>query len=162
MELDREFMRIMATNVAVSRRGARLWHAFAREVARGCDVLVVPAPSSAASLRARGRFQTMPLATAVASELQVHGVPAVVADVLHMTGVTGKSVMQSGSADRARRIKGHVSADGGIEGRVVVLVDDIMTSGATLAECAHAISECGGIPVAAFVLACVPLRNDGT
>lgn len=127
-------------------------------------ILVVPAPSSRASKRARGRFQTRTLALAVAQELRQCVGDAEYADVLDLQGVAAKSVASSNKAGRASRIRGHVCIKprnrAVLRDRMVVLVDDIVTSGATLHECASVLHRHGARVVAAVALAVVPPRSD--
>lgn len=125
-------------------------------------ILVVPVPSSAESKRARGRFQTKTLAKAVAAQLRVCVSEAVYADVLDLHGVFSKSVVASGRDDRAARIRGRVRVKRDADLRSpVILVDDIVTSGATIRECAKALHRHGADVVAVFTLAAVPLRTSG-
>lgn len=125
-------------------------------------ILVVPVPSSAESKRARGRFQTKTLAKAVAAQLRVCVSEAVYADVLDLHGVFSKSVVASGRDDRAARIRGRVRVKRDTDLRSpVILVDDIVTSGATIRECAKALHRHGADVVAVFTLAAVPLRTSG-
>lgn len=126
------------------------------------QILVVPVPSSAESKRARGRFQTKTLAKAVAAQLRVCVSEAVYADVLDLHGVFSKSVVASGRDDRAARIRGRVRVKRDADLRSpVILVDDIVTSGATIRECAKALYRHGADVVAVFTLAAVPLRTSG-
>ncbi len=125
-------------------------------------ILVVPVPSSAESKRARGRFQTKTLAKAVAAQLRVCVSEAVYADVLDLHGVFSKSVVASGRDDRAARIRGRVRVKRDADLRSpVILVDDIVTSGATIRECVKALHRHGADVVAVFTLAAVPLRTSG-
>lgn len=125
-------------------------------------ILVVPVPSSAESKRARGRFQTKTLAKAVAAQLRVCVSEAVYADVLDLHGVFSKSVVASGRDDRAARIRGRVRVKRDADLRSpVILVDDIVTSGATIRECAEVLHRHGADVVAVFTLAAVPLRTSG-
>jgi predicted amidophosphoribosyltransferase len=52
-------------------------------------------------------------------------------------------------------------ASGSIEGRHVLVVDDILTSGATLREAARALSTAGAHVVGAATLAAARLRSQG-
>ena len=125
-------------------------------------ILVVPVPSSAESKRTRRRFQTKTLAKAVAAQLRVCVGEAVYADVLDLHGVSSKSVVASGRDDRAARIRGRVRVKRDADLRSpVILVDDIVTSGATIRECAKALHRHGADVVAVFTLAAVPLRTSG-
>lgn len=97
----------------------------------GHRVLVVPVPSSRASMRRRGRAHTAPLAKSVAGALRGYGVDARPCNCLS-SSTKARSVQQVSSAQRARRITGHVRVKRDLigNGDAVLLVDDIVTTGA--------------------------------
>ena len=66
-----------------------------------------------------------------------------------------------------RNVKGafalHPSATGRIEGRRVVLIDDVITTGATVSTCAEALLRAGVANVDVLTLRglCAPMKSDG-
>ncbi len=118
-------------------------------------VVVVPAPSGWRRRLAR-RLVVADLADAVARGL-ASGAPGprelLVADVLRRRGGPAH---QAGTGARGRVVNrdGTVRCRAGLPaGTAVLLVDDVVTTGATLSACAEAVRAAGGRPVAAFTLA---------
>lgn len=70
---------------------------------------------------------------------------------------------QAGLGADARRLNAHgaLIARGDLRGRRFLLVDDILTTGATLAEAARAVTAAGGSVATAAVIAQTPLRHPG-
>ncbi|EKX61641.1 hypothetical protein STRIP9103_03650 [Streptomyces ipomoeae 91-03] len=105
-------------------------------------VLLVPVPSAPHAVRARGHDPTRRIALVAARVLRRAGVSARVAGVLRQRRVV---VDQAGLGSRQRLVNlaGALEVVGGaaplsLGGGRVVLVDDLMTTGASLAEAARA------------------------
>nr|WP_278196943.1 hypothetical protein [Streptomyces cylindrosporus] len=105
-------------------------------------VLLVPVPSGRAAVRARGHDPARRIALAAAGELRRSGVPARVLAVLRQRRAVAD---QSGlnSRQRLENLAGALTVAPGGEGLLragrVVLVDDLMTTGASLTEAARAV-----------------------
>ncbi|MEU3356250.1 ComF family protein [Streptomyces sp. NPDC037389] len=123
-------------------------------------LLLVPVPSARSAVAGRGHDAGRRVALAAARALRGSGVPARVAAVLRLR----RAVLdQSGldARERAANVAGAMEAAGGAErlwrsGGPVVLVDDLMTTGASLAEAARAVTVGDGRVVAAAVIAAAP------
>ncbi|MES9524645.1 ComF family protein [Streptomyces capoamus] len=109
-------------------------------------VLLVPVPSARWAVRARGHDPVRRMALAAAGELRRTGTPARVTAVLRQR----RAVADQAGLDARQRLANLAGAlevrPGG--GRLlgagrVVLVDDLMTTGASLAEAARALREAG-------------------
>ncbi|WP_433870000.1 ComF family protein [Saccharopolyspora sp. CA-218241] len=106
---------------------------------------LVPAPSKAIAARRRGGPHVLRLADRTASALVVRGWQVEVADCL----VTDRSAADSTELDTPERVKnlaGRVLVRSGrlpTSGWPVVLLDDVVTTGATVAECLRVLLASG-------------------
>lgn len=125
-------------------------------------IAVVPAPSARSSMRRRGRFHTALLAQAVADGLRLRGVPARCVPALSITGTTAKSVQSSKAGERANRLRNrlHVNRDLLQDCSAAVLVDDIITTGSTIRQCAKALNNADMHVHTGFMLAAVPAPSE--
>ncbi|MFE7764492.1 ComF family protein [Streptomyces sp. NPDC057438] len=129
--------------------GAALAGAVRAAVRAGGDgaVLLVPVPSARRAVRARGHDPTRRIALAAAGELRRGGTPARVAGVLRQRRAVAD---QSGLGARRRldNLAGALEVAAGgtplLDGGAIVLVDDLMTTGASLAEAARAVRTARG------------------
>ncbi len=64
-----------------------------------------------------------------------------------------------GRADRARNLPGSMRATMPLDGRRFVLIDDVLTTGATITEAARALRDAGAEVVSAATLADTPKRS---
>ncbi|MFE9440846.1 ComF family protein [Streptomyces sp. NPDC006602] len=108
----------------------------------GGVVTLVPVPSSRGVVRARGHDPARRIALAAAAELRRAGTPARVASVLRQ----GRPVADQAGLNSWQRLENLAGAlvvvpRGArlLSGGPVVLVDDLMTTGASLAEAARAV-----------------------
>ncbi len=114
--------------------------------------VVVPVPPRSASTRRRGTDLTRLLAESVARELSRAARPVAVSRCLRHRG--GES---RGLGARARwRDGASIDAVGAPRGEVALLVDDVVTTGASLARASDALERAGVAVAAALTLAAVP------
>ena len=142
------------------------------------NVRLVPVPSSAAAYRKRG-FSPIHL---LLHNLWLHGELGgfVVVDALRKSGgISGRSGFPAapgmmphsgqkglGRGQRARRVRGSMVSRTFrrrlIRGQTCIIVDDVLTTGATLAEAARAVHAAGGIVVGAVVLSATRAPDAGS
>lgn len=117
------------------------------------DVLLVPVPSSRAAVRARGHDHALRLARSAATQAGLRAAP-----LLRPTRVIRD---QAGldTAGRAANLAGALAACRPLEGLPVIVVDDVVTTGATLVEAARALRAGGALVRGAAVVAAVARRR---
>jgi ComF family protein len=109
---------------------------------------LVPVPVHAARLRQRGYNQAALLANALGSEL---GLP--VLDILERRRPTARQ-HGLGKGARLRNLRGAFSLRGGVlPPQQLILVDDILTTSATLESCAQVLRASGAASVYGFAIA---------
>jgi len=107
--------------------------ATARAGVPDAEAVFVPMPTSAAAFRRRGH-------RVVEAILARSGLPALA--VLRRTRST-RDQRELGRAERAHNVAGSLSARRRLDGRRVVIVDDVVTTGASVGEAARALREAG-------------------
>lgn len=125
------------------------------------DALLVPVPLHPTRLWSRGFNQAALLARAISRR---SGHPVLV-DGLRRTRATPK-LGGLGRAERARMMRGAIAARRGaiaaLEGRDIILVDDVLTSGATATACIDALLDAGARSVRIACFARVPAPENET
>ncbi|MEU5877339.1 phosphoribosyltransferase family protein [Spirillospora sp. NPDC047279] len=122
---------------------------------------VVAVPSARGAVRARGHDAVRRMAGEAVRELRAAGVPAERLDVLRQgrrvadqagLSASARSVNLAGAFEVGGRAAGRAA------GRRVVVVDDVVTSGASLAEAARALRAAGAVVMGAATVAATPRR----
>lgn len=112
---------------------------------------IVPMPLAKERLRQRGFNQAQELARYAGRRLGVSVLPHACRRVID----TAPQVALPW-AERARNVRGAFVSDASFEGMTVALVDDVMTTGATLNELARNVKRAGALRVCAWVVARTP------
>jgi ComF family protein len=116
---------------------------------------VVPVPLHAQRLAERGYNQSERLAAAFCSQTGMQLAP----EWLARTRQTRQQV-GLGPVERRANVVDAFSAAPTVAGKTILLIDDVLTTGATLAACATAAQAAGAVAVYALTLA-IPLHGDG-
>ena len=108
-------------------------------------------PLHPARLRERGFNQAVELARPLARRL---GVPLAAALCRRLRDTPAQASLDR--AARRRNVRGAFACDGDLSGRHVAVVDDVLTSGATIDALARALKKAGAARVSAWVAARAP------
>lgn len=114
--------------------------------------LVIAVPLSLSRQRERGFNQAHEIARRLALRLDV--------PLAHALSRTRDAPAQAGLTlrERARNLRDAFEADPSVSGRTVALVDDVMTTGATLRAASRALRAAGAARIDAWVVARTPPR----
>ena len=123
----------------------RLIHALA-QVNLPVDT-IVPVPLHARKQAERGYNQAKLLCNVLAAELDMPCEPGWLQRVRNT-----RQQAQLTSAERESTVKGAFEAVGDASGRAFLLVDDVVTTGATLSDCARALRNAGAAAVFGIVV----------
>jgi ComF family protein len=123
-----------------------------REEVAGARAVVVPVPLHLGRLVERGYNPPALLARCWCRELGVEFAPRLLTrwrDTPHQARLSRE--------ERVRNVVGAFSADAGAAGRHVILLDDVITTGATLEACRQALYAAGVVHVSVVALAATSL-----
>jgi ComF family protein len=113
--------------------------------------VVVGMPLSAQRLRERGFNQANEIGRLVAQEVALPFLPDACHRVRHAAPQVSLPLAQ-----RARNVKGAFAVQADLSGRVVAVVDDVLTTGASLGELALTLKQAGARAVVGWVVARTP------
>jgi predicted amidophosphoribosyltransferase len=125
---------------------------------------LVPVPSSGRATRVRGDDVVLELARRAATALRSAGVAVTVLGALRHGRVVGDSAGLSAPARAANLAGAFVvrrGAGAALSGARVVIVDDVMTTGASVAEAARALRGAGAEVIGAATIASTRRRDAG-
>jgi predicted amidophosphoribosyltransferase len=122
--------------------------------------IVVPVPSGRAAVRRRGHDPTRRMAEAAVAGLWTAGMPVNGLQALRQRRRVADQA-GLGAGRRAANLAGALEVPPAVDvaGRRVVLVDDVITTGSTLAEAARALRAAGAEVIAAATVAATPRRR---
>ncbi|ODT70681.1 MAG: phosphoribosyltransferase [Nitrosomonadales bacterium SCN 54-20] len=109
---------------------------------------IVPMPLHAVRLRERGFNQAMEISRQISKKSDIPLLPTLchrVRDTASQTGLPWK--------EREKNIRNAFDCEGNLDGKRIAIVDDVMTTGATLNELARVLRKCGAVHISAWVVA---------
>lgn len=121
-----------------------------KNIAEFCSAdYIIPIPLHPKRERARGYNQALEIARGVARELGIEMLDDVIVRIHHSESQTGK-----GTFERRNNVAGvfRLLEPERIRGRHILLLDDVVTTGATMASCMETLSAAGDVQ---FSLACL-------
>ena len=127
---------------------------------------LVPVPSHPAVVRSRGQDPLLRITRHAAAELRRQGADVGVLAALIVVARPGDQA-ELGAGERARnvagrfRVRGPLARGGRGAARPLLLVDDVVTTGATLREAQRALEAAGLTPFAAATVAATRRRQAG-
>lgn len=115
------------------------------------NAIIVPVPVTAQRLRERGFNQSEILATALSRQTCI----ALANDILFKIKNTASQVVVAERAKRLENLQGSFAVPDPrkIAGKTAILVDDILTTGATIIECSRELKKAGAKNIIALVVA---------
>ena len=139
-------------DLAAGRVLSTLW---AQQLDGASPAAIVPVPLHRARLRQRGYNQSLELARPLAKAL---GVPLQPGWLRRLRATTAQTEL--GALARRRNLRGAFAAKSGVAwpGRVILL-DDVMTTGATLTECSRVLRRAGVQHIDVWALARAPMSR---
>tara|TARA_B100000315_G_scaffold193844_1_gene184403 strand:+ start:9094 stop:9489 length:396 start_codon:yes stop_codon:yes gene_type:complete len=114
--------------------------------------VIVPVPSHPRRLRSRGFNQAVLIATELGKLVDV----PVVSDVLLRTRDARSQLLSPNRDDRWLNVLDNFSCGDELSGRRIMLVDDLVTTGATMSACASALKQAGASSVVGLAVARAP------
>ncbi len=109
--------------------------------------LIVPVPLHRRRLVWRGYNQSLELSRGITKR---HHIPLSTKALLRTRNTIPQTQLEA--EERRKNIRGAFKADEEVQGKSVLLVDDVLTTGATLEECAKTLHRAGASAVAVLVL----------
>jgi predicted amidophosphoribosyltransferase len=140
--------------LAAARPLGHLVAAAARQLALPRDAAVCPVPLHWTKRRRRGFNQAAEIARVAAHELGLPLAPRWLRRARPGIGAVHRSVR-----GRHREVRGAFRAHPAVRGRPVLVVDDVLTTGATLGACARALARRGAAAVWAATATRSPSRR---